>query len=244
MKKTLFTLLIATCALTLGVADRARSEEDVWTLPPKPGGHEVEEFLSMLAGATDRAFLFDPQSPQIARKKIEFAGAQEVPRDRLFSWGRSVLRFHRLILVPVGPSDGNLYMVVDANSPQVTQRPVFVPEGDLHEWADEDGAYITTTITLEHLTDTSRARNALAQLCTRTVGRVNDVPDARSFVVTDFAPVVCAMEEALRRMDEKAAEIPLPDPRTKSRRASPGSSAPVPPDRIDRVGRYEEMLTP
>jgi hypothetical protein len=110
---------------------------------------------------------------------------------------------------------------VDINSPFVTQHPVVVPAENLPEWERRDGAYIMTTIPVKHLRETSRARNALAQLSTRMVGRINDSPFSNSFVVSDFAPVVCSMAKLLATMDADAAkariDIPISqDPEIKS----------------------------
>jgi hypothetical protein len=100
-------------------------------------------------------------------------------------------------------------------------------------WSDRDGAYIVTALSVKHLQDTTRARNALANLISRPVGRINDVPGTRSFVVGDFAPVVYAMHRLLRSMDKPGVipALPMPSrarvsrsrPWIPSGRRSPGS---------------------
>ncbi|MHC4862114.1 MAG: hypothetical protein ACYTDY_18695, partial [Planctomycetota bacterium] len=161
-----------------------------------------------------------------------------VPKSKVFAWCRSVLFFHRTVLIPTGPREGNLWSVLDVNAPQVQSHPEYVPAAELGAWKDRDGAYIVTVISLTHLADTARARNALAQLTTRQVGRVNDVPATRSFVVADFAPVAHAMWVMLQKMDEEAAKAP-PPPKKKLPPQPPAS-----PEVAMKVElqRYEKML--
>ena len=58
---------------------------------------------------------------------------------------------------------------------------------------------------LENLRD---ARTALQRLITmNNVGNVQEVPDARAFVVTDFAPQVAAVYRQVRAMDAARARV-------------------------------------
>jgi hypothetical protein len=213
--------LAALVLVAAAVAPVAAQEDAKYTLEGKEGGWEIEVLLAKLAELPDLNVVYDPQSPQLARKKIEFEGRVNLTRQEFFDWLRSLLFFHRLVLVPIGPPNGSTYSVVDLNSPMVTQHPVHVPASELSKWKNRDGTYITTTIQLKHLTDTARARNALAQICTRQIGRVNDNPSSQSFVIADFAPVVWAMAQILEGLDRDAATanptaVALVDPRIKN----------------------------
>lgn len=180
--------------------------KDLVQITPKEGGWKIEELFRTIAEYTGESIVYDPAAPQIARKTIEFVGTQVVPKDQLFSWFQSLLSFQRIILVPVGPRDFEQWMALDLNATSITNRPIFVQEDEIENWADRDGVYIVTTITVKNMGDTSRARNALAQLSTRQIGRINDVPGNLSFVVADFAPVVASMFRLLRAMDKKPLE--------------------------------------
>jgi len=206
------TVILAALALILiasPILAQAAEEEDgeeLIQITPKEGGWEIEQLFRTIAEYTGESIVYDPQAPQIARKKIEFVGTQTVPKKDLFAWFQSLLSFQRLILVPVGPKDYEQWMALDLNASQITNRPIFVPEDEIEAWADRDGVYIVSTITVKNMGDTSRARNALAQLSTRQIGRINDVPGNMSFVVADFAPVVASMYRLLRAMDKKPLE--------------------------------------
>ena len=91
-----------------------------------------------------------------------------MPKEDLFAWFQSLLSFQRLILVPVGPREHEQWMALDLNASQITNRPIFVPEDDIENWADRDGVYIVSTITVKNMGDTSRARNALRANSDRT----------------------------------------------------------------------------
>jgi hypothetical protein len=206
---------------------------------PAPGGDEIEVYLDILARETPATIISDPASPQLRGRKIELIGPVTLAKKDVFDWARSVLTFQRLILVPTGPRQANTWMVLDMNAPQITNHPEFVPQDELGEWTDRDGAYIVSTLTMTHLTDTSRARNALAQLSTRQVGRINDVPQTNSFIVADFAPVVVAMWKLLGKMDEEAGKIP-PEEREK---LDPRQPAEKPEPTLEReVEKYEQRL--
>ncbi len=183
-----------------------QTEPGLIQITPKEGGWDIIELFRTISEYTGQSIVYDPNAPQIRGKKITFEGVQTVPRDRLFEWFQSLLSFQRIILVPVGPTGHEQWMALDTNAPQIMNRPIFVPEEEIEQWADRDGVYIVSTITVKNLTDTSRARNALAQLSTRQIGRINDVPGNLAFVVGDFAPVVASMYRLLRAMDVQPVE--------------------------------------
>lgn len=220
----------------------ATAASGVWKVSPKEGGWEVTDLLEMLKKETGASVVYDSNSPQIRGRKIQFKGEVEVPRERIFAWLQALLSFHRLILVPVGAEESNCWALYDLNSPQVTSRPIYVQEDEIDKWADRDGVYVVTTVSLKHLTDTSRARNALAQLSTRQIGRINDVPGANSFVIGDFAPVVASMKQLLTRMDQDAKDAPVqpaPSPR------APTGYVKKPDTKSETrkaIERYEQLL--
>jgi hypothetical protein len=161
--------------------------------------------MKLVADTLDVNFVYDPQAPQIARGKIEIEGTVTLAKSELFDWARALFFTHRMVFVPVGLEKAETWSVVDLNSPLVTQRPIFVDEKDIDQWRTKAGAYIVTSVKLSHLRDTSRIRNALAQLSTRMVGRINDNPATASVVIGDFAPVVYAQVKLLRETDAAAA---------------------------------------
>lgn len=207
--KTPLLLVVALALLAVPASSQDRPAKDgMWTFTPDPQGIELESLVKVLEENTGATVLYDPASPQVRGRRIFIEGTVRIPRDRIFQWVRSVLSYHRLVLVPNGPRHSNGWALVDVNSPMVCSRPEYVAAGDLPQWEDADGAYIVTTVSLAHLDDTARARNALAQISTRQVGRINDVPQSRSFVIADFAPVVHSMWKMLCEMDAEAANRP------------------------------------
>ena len=225
MKKLAALLVLVAIAATLSAGVAA--EDDQIRIEPKDGGWEVEELIRTVSEYTDQNIQYDAQDPGIRGRKLNWAGTLTLPRSKVLRWFRSALYQQRLVMIPIGPREGRLWSLMELNSVPVTTHPEYVPAGELAEWADADGVYITTTLTLEHLTDTARARNALSQMSSRPVGIINDVPSAHALVISDFAPVVCAMARQLAALD--VPEKPAPAP----------ARAPAPP--VDQERRRLEQ---
>ena len=238
----LAAMLIATPAASQDSITVKKEEDGKFQFTPNPKGDEIKAFIDIIVNETSASVVFDPASPQVRGRKIEIKGPVTIERKSVFDWVRSVLSFQRLILVPTGPRQANTWMLVDLNAPQITNHPEYVPEDELEAWADKDGAYIVSTITMKHLGDTSRARNAVAQLSTRQIGRINDIPQTRSFIVGDFAPVVVSMWKLLKSMDEEAGKL-SPEERAK---LDPRRRTPKPakqPSTIEQlIEKYEQRL--
>jgi len=240
VKPLLFVALAAVLiAAPAASQDATAAKDGKFTYTPDPSGEDVTDFLNIITRETPATILLDPSSPQIRGRKIHLLGPVTMDRKDVFNWVRSVLSFQRLVLVPNGPRSTDTWMVLDLNAPQITNRPEYVKSEDLAAWEDRDGVYIVTTITLKHLLDTARVRNAIAQLSTRQIGRINDVPETRSFVIGDFAPVVVAEWRLLQAMDEEAGKIP-PAERAK---LDPRRKKPAPKSTIEQqIEKYEQRL--
>jgi hypothetical protein len=243
MKKAAAVLCVVLVALVLAgpavsQVSKGKMEPGVEMTCPE-GGVAIDEFFRNFKTYTDAKILFDPNNPG-RKKKVLWDGTVLVPKSKVFAWCRSVLFFHRIVLVPVGPREGNLWAALDVNAPQIQSHPEFVPAAELGAWKDRDGAYIVSVITPKHIKETSRVRNAMAQLTTRQIGRVNDVPATRSFIVADFAPVVHSMWLMIAKMDEEIAKAPPPDPKRSKLGPQPPSSPEV--DKRSRLAKYEKML--
>jgi hypothetical protein len=175
-------------------------------MAPREGGWEIQDLLEEVARRTGAAFAYDPGSPQIVRKRVEWIGAREVPEGRLLDWLGSLLVSQRLVLVPVAEPEDRVFQVLDINAPQCANRPIFVSPGEVEAWADRDGALIVTALPVPHLEDTGPAQKALAEMASRAIGRVADDPGDRWFVIMDFAPRVVRICRILRDLDAAAGK--------------------------------------
>jgi hypothetical protein len=236
----LAALLLAAPAVSQDAPESRHTGEKMFTFTPAPNGNDVEQLLEILEKSTPVTLIYDPSSPQIRGRKCTVKGEVTIPESEIFGWVRSLLFFQRLVLVPTGPRRANAWMVVDFNNPSLATHPEYVPEAELLDWERRDGAYIVTTITMKNLSDTARARNALAQLTTRQVGRINDIPQTRSFVIADFAPVAVACWRMLKTMDDEAGKLTPEerealDPRTRQK-------PPVKTTDQQLLDKYEQRL--
>ena len=188
-----------------------KPERQIVRLLPKEGGWQISELFDQIHRTTGISILYDGTNATFKQAKVEFTGVHPIAVDELFDWLQAVLSYRKLVLVPVGPKgpDGTQqWFVMDQADPNLKSRPVYIKETDIERYADRDGLYVVTTLTLENINDTTRVRNALSPLSTATagIGRIQDIPGSRALIVGDFAPVVAAMKRLLKYID-------VPNPR-------------------------------
>lgn len=181
-------------------------------LLPKEGGWQIVELFDQIHRTTGISILYDGTNATLKQAKVEFVGVHTIDVDELFDWLQAVLSYRKLVLVPVGPAgvDGKQqWFVMDQADPNLKSKPVYVDERTIEKYADRDGLYVVTTLTLENISDTTRVRNALSPLSTATagIGRIQDIPGSRTLIVGDFAPVVAAMKRLLKYIDVANPQI-------------------------------------
>lgn len=213
------TLLAACLALAMAAPAAAqdngddsplREEDEIVQLNPREGGWDIQDLFRAISEMTGASILYEGQNAVIKSKKIEFIGTQPIPKTRLFDWLQAVLSYHGLVLVPVGPPgpDGQQqWFALDQANANLTSRPVYVDEDEILEYADRDGLYVVTSITLKNIKDVSRVRQALSQMSTKTagLGRINDIQGSRAMIIGDFAPIVAAMKRLVDFIDVESA---------------------------------------
>jgi type II secretory pathway component GspD/PulD (secretin) len=170
-------------------------------------------FLDALAKALGRPLVYDPQDKSISGRRIKGLTHLEGTTEDVLARARALLTFHDLVIVPVGPADRQIHLVMDAR--QTTSilklKPVWVEldEQSVERLSGQDGLFVSGIVTVRHMRDLRDARNALQRVVTpQNIGNVQEVPAARAFVVTDFAPNVAAVWRLIRRMDTPHAALP------------------------------------
>ncbi len=190
----------------------ASDDEEMIVLNPKEGGWEIVDLFTAISEMTGASILYEAQNAVIKGKKISFIGTQAIPKTRLFDWLQAILSYHGLVLVPVGPKgpEGQQqWFALDQANANLTSRPVYIEEDEIEDYADRDGLYVVTSFKLVHIKDTSRVRQALSQMSTKTagLGRINDIQGSRALIVGDFAPIVAAMKKLLSFIDVENTRI-------------------------------------
>lgn len=218
--------LLAPAALAPRAVAQEKKEDAPLPVPPPPvaaPGEEVVSFTSPKDGwtlldlleavnrQTGRSVIYSSDTKKkVESKRLQFMGSHTLPKARLFDWLQGVLSFESYILIPIGPSGHEQWMVVDVTNPAIRSRPTYVAEEDLEKWKDRDGVYIVATLRVKNLdaADLNRARTGFQQLLTttNTIGRINEVPGQNAFIIADFAPVVYAMKRLLEAMDVPISE--------------------------------------
>lgn len=186
---------------------------DVVRILPQDGGWKVEDLFKHIHRTTGKSILYDSgPTGKVKSAKVEFIGEYAIRRSELFDWLQAVLSYCSLVLVPVGPKgpDGEQqWFCLDQANAMVKTRPVYIDEDDIPKYADRDGLYVVTSVTLKHISDTQRVRTALQPLSTTTagIGRVQDIQGSRALILGDFAPVVAAMKRLLDYIDQENPRI-------------------------------------
>jgi len=167
-------------------------------------GQELSAFLDGAAAIVGRPILYDPNSPRIRGQLMSTGMRWAVPKGRELDLIRSILAFHEIVLIPSGPKGHEVLLAVDSRSTNnlIKNKAEFVPHERLAEYEDRDGVYITTSIPVRHIDNLTTLRTALSTMVTPAgIGRVHEVPGARTLVVMDFAPSVVAMARIVRELD-------------------------------------------
>lgn len=171
---------------------------------------EMEAFLRSIARLTNTQMVWNPGDKNIRGKKIVGGFHLEGGRDDFLASARGLLTFYELVMIPIGSKDRPIMLVMDARATSsiLKLKPEYVvlDETNLEAYERADGLFVTTTISVEHMSDLRNARNALTRIVTgQNIGNVTEVPAARAFVVTDFAPNVVAIYRLLKQMDKPGA---------------------------------------
>ena len=173
-------------------------------------GQDLEVFLREVSRAADIPLVWNVNDKAIQGKKIMAAVAFKAPRSRVLSLARAILSFYDLVVIPVGPREKQVLLVMDARQTAAIVKlkplPVELTDENLASYEYEDGLFITTMLKAPHLTSLREARNAFSRIVTgQNIGNVQEVSDS-TMIVTDFAPNVVAIYRLLKMMDAAAAD--------------------------------------
>jgi general secretion pathway protein D len=198
-------LLLALVSVAAPGASRAAPEDEDLQIISIGQNVKLEDLLRSLGSVLSTPLIWSESDKAIQGKTI--TGTQDIvaPRGKLFDVVRALLTFYELIVVPIGPKGYEVYLVMDAQQQAriVRLKPVYVElnEQNIGEYESQDGLFIATTIKVNNIGNLTQARQAFTRITTQQIGNVQEVPAARAFVVTDFAPNVVAIYRLIRQMD-------------------------------------------
>jgi type II secretory pathway component GspD/PulD (secretin) len=210
--------LLAAVLLTAapGATRRARAGDE----EAAPKGHPrvqlqftdpiaLTDLLKAVSATTHTPLVWNPLDKSIAGRQVMSAGVLQAPPGELLDSLRALLSFYGLVMIPVGPADAQIMLVLDARQTGSILRlkpvPVTLADDNLAKYQHADGLFVTTTIHTEHIRDLRAVRNALARIVTgQNIGNVTEVSAQHAFVVTDFAPNVVAIYRLIQTMDRPA----------------------------------------
>jgi type II secretory pathway component GspD/PulD (secretin) len=204
-------LVAAPCAAALCVAAATgvhAEEEGEEVAVSIRGNTPLEDVLTLVRSTLGHRLVWDPRSKaiqgQVVLGGLELRGSRAEVLQAL----RGALTFYELGVVTVGEGENALHLVLDVRATHaiVRLKPEFVAlhADNVAEYAAKDGLFVAAAIRVENLESLREARAALARLVTPQIGNVAEVPGARTFLVTDFAPSVVAIWRLVREMDAAA----------------------------------------
>ena len=207
----LIALLLTAAIAPTSTASADEQGTEVVTLR-LPADAPMEEFLAAVRTATGYMIVWDPGDKQIRGKKIAGEVSFRGTSREVFVQARALLTFYDLVMIRVGPRATQMHLVMDARRTssilKLHAEFIDVTAKNVAELDDQHGRYVTTTIPVQHMADLRNARTALSRIVTgQNIGNVTEVPDAKAFVITDFAPNVASIWRILQAMD-----VPATDP--------------------------------
>jgi general secretion pathway protein D len=197
----------------LGTRSRARADD-----PPKPDDpivtfemsedQKIDDLLRALTKTLGQPIVWQFDDKAITVKKLTPAQVLKTPRSKLLDTVRAILTFAEVVLIPIGPTGFEIFVAMDARALAaqyiLKNKPVYmeVNDANVDVLANQDGLYVATTIKVTNIDNLRDARTALSRIITQNnIGSIQDVPAARAFIVTDFAPNVAAIYKLIREMD-------------------------------------------
>lgn len=169
---------------------------------------EIKDLLKAVTSVTKIPILWSDTDKAVTRKIQGSTKLRAPGGEKLFDMVRGLLTFQEVVLVPIGPDGYRVYVAMDARTLQnqfiLKNKPVYMEIDDkvAAEIEGQDGLFVATTLKVKNIDNLRDARTALSRVVTgQQVGNVQEVPAARAFVVTDFAPNVVAIYRLLKQMD-------------------------------------------
>jgi type II secretory pathway component GspD/PulD (secretin) len=191
--------------LLLG-APTVRAEDEEERVLTFEGPTPLIDVIRAIGESLDLPLVWDPKSRAFQNKEVMGDVVLRGTTEEILAGFRGLLTFYELVVIPVGKGANQKLMIMDARQTAaiVKLKPKYVELNDdnIEQYAGMDGVFLTTTIRVANMENLRDARNALNRIVTgQNIGNVTEVPDARAFVVTDFAPNVVAIYRLLKEMD-------------------------------------------
>jgi type II secretory pathway component GspD/PulD (secretin) len=175
----------------------------------------VSDLLTTASKALGRPILWQTGDQAVTGRKISGAegGTLRIAKRKVLSALRALLVPQEVLLLPLPVGEGTAWFAMDARALasqfllRIHPEAVEVTEANAADLAREEGLFVVATIPVSNVDNLRDASTALRRLVTQNnIGAVQEVPDARVFVVSDFAPNVVQIWRTIRAMDAGAAK--------------------------------------
>ncbi len=193
---------------------------------PEPGslgvtigdGLTIGDFLRAVSIASGRPIVWNDQDRAMARQ-LKGSTRLNIRASDLFDVARDLVATQDVVLIPFGPTDSVTWFAADLRNvtSQLALRqhaePVLLDDDRARELEHRTGLFVSAVIPAS-VDDLREARTALQRLVSgNNIGSVAELPLARAFLVTDFAPQVVAVYRAIQAMKAGRGAQPPDEPR-------------------------------
>jgi hypothetical protein len=185
--------------VVLGFAAIPRVDAEIVKIVPGKGEIPLEEIVRKVAEITGEKIVFEGKAVETAKRRLDFVGAQEVPKERLIEWLKSLLSFYRCWLVPL--KDGSWQVVHIPPPGSCPNRPAYMPLVLLEELDEEDDFFVATHFRFEHFPDPARPAAHARKLIGEENGSVTELDDGATVLVIARAPVARKVVRQWQRLE-------------------------------------------
>jgi hypothetical protein len=196
---------VAISTLLLHPGRALQADEAVDIVIPAGAEWTIRETLERAGTHPNVTLQWDPAEKKLNAKLVVTRDVVLPAADPLPTL-QALLVYNDLVLVPVNTPAGTIHVVVDVVQSQrvLRLRAENVDPTDLDALDGAPGRFVQVVISTPHLADLRETRTALFRVLTPNIGHIQEIQEARAFVVVDFAPNVANAIRTIRAMDDAA----------------------------------------
>jgi hypothetical protein len=224
--------LAAAVALSPTVAAEDPAASRPYTIVVPEQGMLATDLMMSVGAVSGLALTWDAKDKMVSTARLLTTGSLSFARDELLDALRALLWRFEIVLLPTGASRTfqakGLRDLPSMVAERLQPETVDPSDASTERFGGKEGWFVTTVLGVRHLDVLEEARLAVVPfLSAHRIGSVTVVPDARAFVITDFAPNVARVVRTLVALDAKAATPSRQAAHLPLKRASAAAVVPV-----------------
>jgi hypothetical protein len=202
-------VLAGAAAMPTAVVAEDPAEPQPYTIVVPEQGMLATDLLMSVGAISGLVLTWDAQDKMVTTARLMTTGHLFYGKGEALHVLRALLWRFEIVLLPTGASRTfqakGLRELPSRVAERLQPEEVDPSEASTERFGGREGWFVTTILAVRHLDALEEARLAVKPfLSGNNIGSVSVVPDARSFVITDFAPNVARIVRTLLDLDAKA----------------------------------------